>query len=1370
MQIRRRSSFTSVRTEGAILPPDLLQRVQSGDSDIPGLHPSDFHLQSSERLNEVISRSWNRLQAAWANFQAAARRLPEHDPGTTLTRERFLLPLFQELGYGRLAKAKAINLDGRAYPVSHAWGHVPIHLVGFRIELDRRTPGVAGAARSSPHSMLQDLLNRSDDHLWALLANGLRIRILRDNVSLVRQAYVEFDLEAVFEGEAYADFTLLWLLCHQSRVEGEKAHEFWLERWSQLAQQQGARALDQLREGVEQAIGSLGQGFLNHRANEALRNDLKSGALSGQDYYRQLLRLVYRLIFLFAAEDRELLLMPGAEEGARERYDRYYSTARLRRLAERLRGGRHGDLFEALKLVMGKLNQKGGCPELGLPELGSFLWSEAAIPDLEGCSLENQDLLMAVRNLASTVDGGIRRSVDYRNLGPEELGSVYEALLELQPELNADVGTFELKAVGGSERKTTGSYYTPTSLIRELLDSALEPVVREALKAEKPEDALLDLKVCDPACGSGHFLIAAAHRIAQRLAEVRTGDPEPAPEATRAALRDVISRCIYGVDVNPMAIELCKVNLWLESLDPGRPLSFLDHRIQVGNSLLGATPRLIEAGIPDEAFKPIEGDDKKYASSLKKQNKRERSGQLSMFERLAAERRAAYSTLAASVSELEAIEVTSLEALKQKETQYRRLKESDEYRRARLVADALCAAFFWRKREGAPPAVTEALFRGLADAPEDAPEDVLEEIERLRHRYMLFHWHLAFPDVFSLPGEGDQAENSVTGWSGGFDVVLGNPPWDQIQFDAREYFSARNDEIAATSRKADRDQLIEQLVKKDPSLHADYLAELRKISGIQSFVHSSGRFPLASFGRLNTAPLFTELVRQIIAPKSLAGIIIPSGLVTDSYRQAFFRDLMESRQISSFYEFENEGFFGAGQGHMVRFALLTLAGRAIYPDASEFLFQGQDLIDLRAPDRKYEFTINDLQLFNPNTLTCPIFRMVKDFELNRTIYKRVPILIREDRDREDNPWGMRSILMFMTNVISNELHESSEIAEQELLSGGSQLAGESTEYLPFYEAKMVHQFNHRHGDFALVEDGNRVHILPEVPEELLKDATYAVQPYYWVSKKLVDERLDGIWDHEWLMGWRDVTDSRASARTVVAAIIPRSATNEGFPLLLPEKKHVEHGHLVLGCLNSLVFDYIARQKIGGLHLRYHVMKQLPVPQPASFHQVCPWDPSKKISEWMTTRILELSYTGIDLKGFAEVLSCFGSPYIWDGIRRESLRWELDAAFFHLYLPAKPDGGWQPAHVAEGAVRDETAEEMAELEKHFPTPRHAVDYILDTFPIVKRKDEAKYGEYRTKRVILEIYDEMQQAITTGEPYRTRLDPPPADPRVAHPEEV
>ena len=366
MRMRTRNPFLTMRTEGSILPADILARIVTADKDLGGLTPESYHLTKNERINEVATRAWNRLQGAWKAFREAAERLSEGNLATTLTRERWLLILFQELGYGRLMTHRAWELDGRTYPISHLWGNTPIHLVGCRVKMDTKQAGVAGAARASPHSLVQEFLNKSDDHLWGIVSNGLILRLLRDNVSLTRQAYVEFDLEAMMEGEAFSDFVLLFMLCHQSRVEvpEEKTPEScWLEQWHNAAAEQGIRALNTLRAGVQQAINALGAGFLAHPANTGLRGKLKEGTLSTQDYYRQILRVVYRLLFLFVAEDRSLLYDPDAPFENRATYVAYYSTRRIRDLAERKRGTKHADLYRSLCLVFEELRE--GCPEIG---------------------------------------------------------------------------------------------------------------------------------------------------------------------------------------------------------------------------------------------------------------------------------------------------------------------------------------------------------------------------------------------------------------------------------------------------------------------------------------------------------------------------------------------------------------------------------------------------------------------------------------------------------------------------------------------------------------------------------------------------------------------------------------------------------------------------------------------------------------------------------------------------------------------------------------------------------------------------------------------------------------------------------------------
>ena len=555
---------------GGLLSRDVLNQISASDQTLPGTNPTDYGLVPGERIGDAAARSWNRLVGIWANFRRAESRLPKTDrTATTLTRDRWLKPLLEELGFVGIPRVQTLTIDEKDYPISHEWdGSVPVHQLGWRLPVDKRSPGITGAAKTSPHSLLQEFLNRSDQHLWGVVTNGQVLRLLRDNATLTRQAYCEFDLRAIFDGNAYSDFQTLWRTCHRTRFEGSPPANCYLEKWNLEAITAGTRALDQLREGVENALLQLGNGFLSHRANTQLRESIRNGELTADDYLRQLLRLVYRMLFLLVAESRELLLDPDADQAAKDRYYQYYSVTRLRRLAERRRGTAHSDLWQSLQVTMNSLDsQSEGISTLGLVPLGSFLWSPNTVSDIHKGQIDNRHLLAAVHHLCFTRDAQAKvpRPVDYRNLGSEELGSIYESLLELHANINGDARTFNLDTAAGSERKVTGSYYTPTVLIDRLLDEALNPLLDRAETASDPEKALLDLRVLDPAVGSGHFLIAAAHRIAGRLATTRTNDTEPTPGELRTALREVIGRCVYGIDINPMAVELCKVSLWLEA-------------------------------------------------------------------------------------------------------------------------------------------------------------------------------------------------------------------------------------------------------------------------------------------------------------------------------------------------------------------------------------------------------------------------------------------------------------------------------------------------------------------------------------------------------------------------------------------------------------------------------------------------------------------------------------------------------------------------------------------------------------------------------------------------------------------------------------
>jgi hypothetical protein len=1340
--LRQGSSYT--QTTGGLLPPELLRRIADLDKKLGGLEAQDYHLVG-ERIDEAISRSWGRMLAVWDGFREARAGLPPGEAATGLTRERLLLPLFKELGYGHLVLARGLEVAGKSYPISHHWNGVPIHLVGAGVDLDRRTPGAAGAARQSPHGLVQEYLNRSDA-LWGLVSNGLRLRVLRDNASLTRQAYLEFDLEGLLEAKAYSDFILLWLLVHESRfyTEGRPASDCWLESWAQQGAEQGRRALERLRDGVRAAIEQLGRGFLEYPANAALRKALQTGSLTPQGYYRELLRLVYRLLFLFVAEDREVLLKPASEdpgqEQARRIYAEHYSTARLRRIAERVRGSRHPDLYRLHRLVAGWLNEEGAAA-LALNPINSPLFDPQTSPHLSRAELGNREFLEAVRSLAFIRDNSGLRPVDYRNLGAEELGSVYEQLLELVPEVQAATARFSLENFAGNERKSSGSYYTPSSLIEVVLDQALQPKLEEAVQqarrlpeAER-ERPILSLRVVDPAAGSGHFLIAAGHRIARALARLRSGEEEPGPEVLRSALREVIRHCLYGVDINEMSAELCRVALWIEMAEPGKPLGFLDHRIRVGNSLIGAPPNFYELGIPSEAHKREDLPESARAGAKtlgkkKLEEWRSRSHGLIFKEPLA-------------VPPLDTPE-DSLEQVRSKARAYQEWHQSEAVQKYRFVADYWTAAWFARPGPGQKlPDMTglvtlvETQLTRLGAGEMRRSSGLAGEVEEARERYRFFHWWLEFAEVYFDPATGELKPD------GGFDVVLGNPPWEVVQPEETKFFAQKHEKIAGAGTGAERKRLIEKLREEDPHLYWTWIQHTHEVNNVAGFVGSSGRYPLTGSGKINLYSAFAEHKRSLMNRQGRAGMIVPTGIATDDSNKEFFADLVERGQLAALLDFENrEGLF-PGVHRSYKFSVLALRGREAGSSApARLAFFATNTGHLEEAERVFSLSSEEFALLNPNTRTCPVFRTRTDAELTKAIYRRAPVLWREEP--EENPWGIR-----FRQGLFNMTSDSGLFKARGELEGlgyrlvGNRMAKEDSVYLPLYEAKLIWQFDHR---FATYDGGETRDLTPAEhasPEAL-------PLPRYWVPEEEVEERLmqrdrQGNlvwrWERGWLMGFRDVTNA-TNERTTIFSVMPRVGVGHTSPLSLSNESS-EKQLALLGCMNSLILDFNGRQKIGGTHLTFNYLRQFPVLPPSAY---TPADLG-----FIVPRVLELTYTAWDLAPFAEdvwdeadeglrglLLQQWQAngghpdeppawadnlypfpPFRWEAERRALLRAELDAYYARLY----------------GLGREELQYILD------PQSTKGPDFPGETFRVLKEKETRAFGEYRTMRRVLEAWDRL-----------------------------
>ncbi|MCP3822290.1 N-6 DNA methylase [Streptomyces sp. A3M-1-3] len=1336
----RNQVFSAVHTVGALLPADMLVRISEG-KDVAGCKPADYGLPTSRSVRDEAERSWEYLKPLWRELRT---RLPEDpetgapagDPTGVATND-WLAPLWRQLGFGPLTPMGPSGLPAdsdpeKTFSVSHRWRHALIHQTAWNANLDRR-PGGAGVV--PPQSMLQECLNRTEAHLWGVLTNGRQVRLLRDSSALATASYVEFDLEAIFDGELFSEFVLLYRLLHVSRFEvGEEAapSACWLEKWRTEAIASGTRALDQLRKGVQIAITTLGTGFLKHPGNRELRE-----TLDVKTFHYALLRLVYRMLFLFVAEDRDVLLAPSADASAKERYATYFSSARLRRHAQRRRGTSHGDLYQALCFVLSGLGNDDGRPELGLPALGGIFDDTEADKLLHGLALSNEPLLDAVRALSVVRDTNSRRNraVDYRHLDAEELGSIYESLLELVPKHNATERTFELVELAGNARKTTGSYYTPSSLIDCLLDSALDPVIDDAVKrgeiratrSGQPDpgpaivEELLSLTVCDPACGSGHFLVAAARRIAKRVAAVREQNPEPTLDAVRRALHEVVARCIYGVDLNPMAVELAKVSLWLEALEPGKPLGFLDAHIKHGNALLGATPALLAGGIPDDAFKPIEGDDKKIATAVKKRNAAERGGQLSFHteERIWVSN----ASFAASLRGITAAPADTLRDVRLQSSRFRDLEQSADYLRALHISDAWCAAFVWPKTQGAPTPVTEGVFRDLQSPGGGIPASTNEEIILLAQQYRFFHWHLEFPEVFHVPAAADPSVDEPLGWAGGFSCVLGNPPWERIKLQEQEFFAQRDEAIATAPNAADRKKRIAALPTTNPVLFAEFTAAKRRAEGESQFLRSSLRYPLTGRGDINTYAVFAETDRNLTGPAGRTGVIVPTGIATDATTQFFFKDVVQRGSLASLYDFENAAPLFPGVHRSFKFSLLTLAGHTVPEPAATFAFFLHDPAELDDTGKRFILTPEEITLLNPNTGTCPIFRTRRDAEITLGIYRRVPVLIKEG-DPNGNPWGLSFMTMFHMSNDSHLFHTREQLEADGWRLEGNVFTRAEEKMLPLYEAKMLDFYNHRAADVVKSETAEKRQNQPNyLRVDEWRDPNRFALPHSWVARSEVLEKVSiKWWDRSWHFGWRDVT-SATNERTVIVGVIPESAAGNSLPTSVIGTHLLSRIGELTACLSSLVLDFAARLKVGGVHLNFFLCNQFPVVTP---------EMTQAHEGFIRDRVLELTYTTHDMTPLARDLGDAGSPFRWDESRRTVIRAELDALFFHLY----------------GIDRDD------------------VEYILETFPIIKRKDEAKYGSYRTKERLLDLYDRMAAAgvsletpLVDGENFTSILTPSP-----------
>jgi hypothetical protein len=1153
--------------------------------------------------------------------------------------------------------------------------------------------------RKSPHDELQTYLNANTDVQWSVVSDGLTLRVLRDYYHTYARGYVEFDLESIFTNRSYADFRALYRLVHASRFIRGDSEESPLEQLYQVAVATGVKVGEDLQSNVVDALETLGNGLLTPEIREALE---EGGQGAADRYYQDLLRVVYRLLFLMFAEQRGMM----ADRG--DLYTEEYSISTLRRRSEEKIGhDQNTDLWEGLQVTFDLVGN--GVDEDGLyvPAYNGGLFDDERIEFATDASCPNSALLEAIYDLTHIEQEDYQQRISYADLGVDEIGAVYESLLEFTPryaetpikDQDVAAGDFFLDD-RGIERKDTGSYYTKPELVNELINSSLEPVVDKRVdqeaSVESQEKSLLSIDVCDPACGSGAFLIAANDYLGKKLAEIRTQSDYPGEEALREARRDVVQHCLYGVDVNPMAVELAKVSLWINSAVEDEPLNFLDHKIRCGNSLLGTTQKLVDAGLPDDAYETSGGRDWHPGNEVRKrvrnENKDRQQGQNESLNRW----NSGKDTVIQLAQEIDEIDETDKQSVERKAELNEKLRNRPELQNKQLVFDAWTAAFFWPMDADTPEYPTPSTIEKLRRNPEPSDESLqgmIDIVEQLAEKHSFFHWRLEFPLVFA---------NGETG----FDCILTNPPWDKVKPQPKEWFEGKHEKIA-DAKKRKRTRLINKLEETNPSLYQEWITTKEDSERKARFMQESGRFEKSATGDLNTYPIFAELTSEELLDKSgRTGIILKTGIGTDKENEKIFGHLVSQDKIISFYDFRNSELLFPDVHQNERFCLLTIGDKPS-GDAIDFSFLNTTVDELHDESRHMSLTSAEIKSINPNTKTVPTFRNIRDKELTIGIHSQFPVLV--NLEEGTNPWGITYYQMFhMTN--DSDVFEDNTLDELESqgyqLNSSAEFVSNSAsgdgdvEYLPLYEGKHFHQYDHRLNTYDHSQGDDDPEIRNVTTQEK-SDLDFEPLPEHWVAiDEFEDEVEDQPWNQDWVFAFRDIADATTNYRTSIGTIIPFIPFGNTASLLLFEEESAEKASLFTSIFNSFTFDFALRQSIGGTHVNKYILEQLPMPEPGSIGEYCVTEGGSgysSLENYLTERVAKLTWTSHSIDEFGAEFDTISGPVNWKNIDRLTLQAEIDAAVAKLFDINKDD----------------------------------YEYILNSYEILKEREQSEYGEYRTR---------------------------------------
>ena len=1214
----------------------------------------------------------------------------------------------------------------------------------FGLSLDARDKTDKVQA-NSPHGQILRYLSTADiasesQIRWGILTNGKVWRLYDYRARPRASGYYEADLSARIESGDEDDLRIFYLLFRRDAFTLQQgATTTFLE----AALAEGRRYEEQVAKDLssivfEQVFPDL-VSALADATTEDPRLHPQGQALS--QIREAALIFLYRLLFVLYAEDRGLLPVNDS------RYDDYGLRNVRDDIARRTeqkdtfsaRASNHYDRLINLFRIIDE-----GDPSIGLPPYNGGLFASQAAPLLEEVRLPDAKIAPIIYNLSHTQDAhGTHRFVNYRDMSAQQLGSIYERLLEHEPV--RENGEIAIRP-NPYARKDSGSFYTSQELVDLIVDRTLKPLAEERLKAfedkaaalksirrskaerkaelqkRDPAEAVLNLKVLDPAMGSGHFLVTAVDFLSDYIAElieyvpvvpdwlngdyvsplvkrvetIRSEIIRRAKESdwvldetllTDQAIirRMVLKRCIYGVDKNPLTVELAKVSLWLHSFTVGAPLSFLDHHLRCGDSLIGLSV--------SEALRDL----------------RELGGGLFAGSAVAGAEQATD-----SMQRIEERSDADIAEVRESAILFDGVEDTTADLRGLL--DFLCGYRYltagMKKRERATfegPLVTtlgrhiEDAYKLLSRGPEHlshAPDsdtttwsqftDLWHESRDIADREGFLHWEVAFPGVWH------QWTNIRP--QGGFDAIIGNPPWDRIKLQEVEWFANRAPELALAPTAAARKAGIKRLRDQNSPLVTEFDAAKARADSLSQMVRTSDHYPLLGKGDINLYSLFVERAMNLVKPDGLIGLFTPSGIYADLTAADFFKSISTSGRVGSLFDFENKKIFFKDIHASFKFCALIFGGEERKFDQTECAFFLHDTKTIADPDRCFPLTPNDFARVNPNTGTAPVFRSRRDAEITRSIYEQHSVLVDRSGDEERKVWPIQYRQGLFHSQNHSDLFQTVAQLEAEgfyPVHGNRWKKGEDL-YLPMYEGKTVQAFDHRAASITN-KQGNLFR--PGQPDRTLdeehRDPNFLPRPRYWVHQgaNAVIQNL------HYFLTFKEITAS-TNVRTMIAAVVPQVGCLDTLSVLLPLNEQFDafNTACLLANLNSFCFDYVARQKVHGTHIKLYILEQLPVIAPADYDRQFG---NMTARDLISDHVLRLTYTAHDMAPFARDLGYDGPPFIWDEEERRHLRARLDALYFHLY----------------GLSREDAA------------------YVLSTFPIVQREDEATFGKYRTRDLIL-----------------------------------